>query len=70
MRALRAAPFLRLRGSHAAQHERGGAGFARAYDAEGVFAILLVVICVAVVADSLVGMLDKRVSSWLPRNHR
>jgi NitT/TauT family transport system permease protein len=46
------------------------ASFARAYDAEGVFAILLVVICVAVVADSLVGMLDKRVNSWLPRNHR
>lgn len=46
------------------------ASFARAYDAEGVFAILLVVICVAVVADSLVGMLDKRVNGWLPRNHR
>jgi NitT/TauT family transport system permease protein len=46
------------------------ATFARAYDSEGVFAILLVVIIVAVVADGLVGLLDKRVNSWLPRNQR
>jgi NitT/TauT family transport system permease protein len=46
------------------------ASFARAYDSEGVFAILLVVIIVAIVADGLVGLLDKRVNSWLPRNQR
>lgn len=44
--------------------------FARARDAEGVFAILIVVILVALAAVKIVEIVDKRVNGWLPNAQR
>lgn len=44
--------------------------FARAFDAEGVFAVLLVVVIVALIAVKLVEIVDRRVNSWLPNAQR
>ena len=44
--------------------------FARARDAEGVFAVLIVVIVVALVAVKLVELVDRRVNGWLPDAQR
>lgn len=44
--------------------------FARAFDAEGVFAVLMVVVMVALVAVKLVEIVDRRVNSWLPNAQR
>jgi ABC-type nitrate/sulfonate/bicarbonate transport system permease component len=44
--------------------------FARARDAEGVFAVLLVVIVVALAAVKVVELVDRRVNSWLPNAQR
>jgi NitT/TauT family transport system permease protein len=44
--------------------------FARARDAEGVFAILIVVILVALAAVKIVEIIDSRVNSWLPNAQR
>lgn len=45
-------------------------GFARAFDAEGVFAVLLVVVLVALAATKLVDLVDRRVNAWLPNSQR
>lgn len=45
-------------------------GFARAFDAEGVFAVLLVVVLVALVATKIVDLVDRRVNAWLPNSQR
>lgn len=44
--------------------------FARAFDAEGVFAVLMVVVIVALVAVKLVEIIDRRVNRWLPNAQR
>lgn len=44
--------------------------FGRAFDPEGVLAILLVVIIVALVLDRGAQMFDNRVNSWLPKTYR
>lgn len=44
--------------------------FARSRDAEGVFAVLIVVIVVALAATKVVETIDRRVSSWLPNSQR
>lgn len=44
--------------------------FARAYDAGGVLAILLVVVVVALAANKLVEVVDDRVNAWLPSTYR
>jgi NitT/TauT family transport system permease protein len=44
--------------------------FARAFDAEGVFAVLLVVIALALVAVKLVDLVDKKLNGWLPDTQR
>jgi NitT/TauT family transport system permease protein len=44
--------------------------FARSRDAEGVFAVLIVVIVVALLATKLVELVDRHVSSWLPNSQR
>jgi NitT/TauT family transport system permease protein len=40
------------------------------FDAEGVLAVLLVIITVAMVAVKLVQLVDQRLTSWLPSNAR
>jgi len=45
-------------------------GFARAFDAEGVFAVLLVVVFVALAATKLVELVDRKVNAWLPNSQR
>lgn len=44
--------------------------FGRAFDAEGVLAVLLLVIIIALVLDQVVQYLDKRVNAWLPSTRR
>ncbi|MEX2658624.1 MAG: ABC transporter permease [Acidimicrobiales bacterium] len=44
--------------------------FARAFDAEGVFAVLMVVVVVALVAVKIVEIVDKRLNGWLPNAQR
>lgn len=44
--------------------------FGRAYDSEGVLAVLLVVIIVALALDWVAQQLDNRVNSWLPKTYR
>lgn len=44
--------------------------FGRAYDSEGVLAVLLVVIIVALALDWVAQALDNRVNSWLPKTYR
>jgi NitT/TauT family transport system permease protein len=40
------------------------------FDAEGVLAVLLVIITVAMVAVKLVQIVDRRLTGWLPSNAR
>ncbi len=44
--------------------------FGRAYDPEGVLAVLLLVIIVALVLDRAALLLDNRVNAWLPSSYR
>jgi NitT/TauT family transport system permease protein len=44
--------------------------FGRAYDPEGVLAVLLLVIIVALVLDRAALLLDNRVNAWLPTSYR
>jgi NitT/TauT family transport system permease protein len=44
--------------------------FGRAFDPEGVLAILLLVIIVALILDRTALFLDRRVNSWLPSTYR
>ena len=44
--------------------------FGRAFDSEGVLAVLLVVIIVALALDRVALYLDRRVNAWLPSNYR
>lgn len=45
-------------------------GFARAYDSEGVLAMVLLVIVVAFLCTNGVRLIDERLNYWLPRTHR
>ena len=40
--------------------------FASVYDAEGVFAVALLVVLVAIVLSGCLNMVNKRVNSWVP----
>jgi NitT/TauT family transport system permease protein len=44
--------------------------FGRAFDSEGVLAVLLLVIIVALALDRVALYLDRRVNAWLPSNYR
>ena len=44
--------------------------FGRAYDSEGVLAVLLVVIIVALALDWAAQQFDNRLNSWLPKTYR
>jgi NitT/TauT family transport system permease protein len=44
--------------------------FGRAFDSEGVLAVLLIVIVVALVLDRVALYVDRRVNAWLPSNYR
>lgn len=44
--------------------------YGRAYDAEGVLAVLLLVILVALVLDRAAQMADNRINAWLPTTYR
>lgn len=44
--------------------------FGRAFDSEGVLAVLLIVIIVALALDRTALHLDRRINTWLPSNYR
>ncbi len=45
-------------------------GFARAYDTEGVLAMVLIVVIVALICNGLVRAVDGRINHWLPSSQR